>query len=91
MSLFRTHPRVCIFAPSQSCKGELLKLAGSLLLVYGKDVPELAEGVKTMLGWCDQALADNEKNKKARRTLIGLHLQSLPDWSTPPVLTLTAN
>ena len=57
------------FPPSrQSCKGELLKLAGSLLLVYGNDVPELAEGVKTMLGWCDQALAENEKNKQARRT-----------------------
>eukprot|EP00752_Nemacystus_decipiens_P003549 g3275.t1 len=54
---------------SQSCKGELLKLAGSLLLVYGKDVPELAEGVKTMLGWCDQALAENENNKQMGKTL----------------------
>lgn len=48
----------------QSCKGELLKLAGSLLLVYGRDVPELAEGVKTMLGWCDGALSDNAKNQQ---------------------------
>eukprot|EP00903_Cladosiphon_okamuranus_P011333 g10683.t1 len=54
---------------SQSCKGELLKLAGSLLLVYGRDVPELAEGVKTILGWCDQALADNEKNKQIGKKL----------------------
>lgn len=48
----------------QGVKGELLKLAGSLLLVYGTDVPELAEGVKTMLGWCDSALSDNAKNRK---------------------------
>lgn len=48
----------------QSCKGELLKLAGSLLLVYRGDVPELVEGVKTMLGWCDVALNDNAKNQQ---------------------------
>lgn len=41
-----------------------MKLAGSLVLVYGRDVPELAEGVKIMLGWCDAALTDNAKNQK---------------------------
>ena len=45
-------------------KGELLKLAGSLLLVYGADEPELARGSRTMLGWCDSALDDNAKNKR---------------------------
>ncbi|CAM9233124.1 unnamed protein product [Ectocarpus fasciculatus] len=54
---------------SQSCKGELLKLAGSLVLVYGRDVPELAEGVKIMLGWCDAALNDNAKNQKLGKAL----------------------
>lgn len=52
------------FFSRQSCKGELLKLAGTLLLVYGRDVPELAEGVKTVLGWCDGALNDNARNQK---------------------------
>lgn len=54
------------FLSRQSCKGELLKLAGSLLLVYGRDVPELAAGVPVMLGWCDSALAENDKNKQVR-------------------------
>lgn len=48
----------------QGVKGELLKLAGSLLLVYGRDVPELAEGADTMLGWCDTALQNDTKNKR---------------------------
>lgn len=56
-----------LFFVSQGVKGELLKLAGSLLLVYGADEPELARGARTMLGWCDSALDDNAKNKRVSR------------------------
>ena len=82
--LYYTWRRVCVrvvvvwrcsfifVRPRQSCKGELLKLAGGLLLVYGRDVPELADGVRTMLGWCHQALSENDKNKQARNASVDL-------------------
>lgn len=58
----------------QGVKGELLKLAGSLLLVYGVDTPELTAGARTMLGWCDSALSENAKNKKVEVLLAGMFL-----------------
>ena len=47
-------------------KGELLKLSGSLMLVHGADVPELAGEVTTVLGWCDSALTKHSENKRVR-------------------------
>lgn len=54
----------CYLFVFQGVKGELLKLAGSLVLVYGADDPEVAGGARTMLGWCDSALDNNAKNKR---------------------------
>lgn len=48
----------------QGVRGELLKLAGVLILVYGAAVPELTEEVNTALGWCDHCLEGHARNKK---------------------------
>lgn len=66
---------VCFY---QGVRGELLKLSGSLLLVYGTDVPELIGGVDTMLGWCDYTLDQNAEGKKV---ILGVHTKTRDEVS----------